>query len=194
MSYSVAVTSPGKNPRSTPVTLRTEDRAIKSLKRFEGAVVGDILRPNEPIITIDDMEKLVGKPFDGPHGIKLSVSDYKSVKGGAVSVKVRAEMPQYWAMQALVARGRLSPEDLNIGNVQNKLKFYDANGKVLPTPQQRSANYSGSNLSQTYEAELVFPPSNPPRAGGGPPVKAVLVGTKVTTIEVPFAMENVRLP
>ncbi len=194
MGYATVNQPQGQNPRLAPVSLRTDDRAIKRLKRFEGVVIGDILRPNEPIITIDDMEKLLGKAFDGPHGIKLSVSDYKAVKGGAISVRVRAEMPQYWAMQALIARGRLSAEDLNIGNIQNKLKFYDAKGVECKAPQQRSASYSGSNVSQTYEAELLFPPSNPPQAGGGPPAKVVLVGTKVTTIEVPFAMENVRLP
>lgn len=188
------VPGPSQNPRLTPVTLRTDDRAIKKLKRFEGIVIGDILRPNEPIIAIDDMEKLLGKTFDGPHGIKLAVSDYKAVKGGAIAIKVRVEMPQYWAMQGLVARGRISADDLNIGTIQNKLKFYDAKGVECKTPQQRSASYSGTNWSQTYDAELYFPPTNPPQSGGGPPVKAVLVGTKVTTIEVPFAMENVRLP
>lgn len=194
LSISQVSFQPGRNPRLTPVTLRTDDRAIKYLKRLEGVVVGDIHRPNEPIIVIDDLEKLIGKAFEDPHGIKLAVNDYKTSKAGVVSIKIRVEMPQFWAMQGLVGRGRMSADDLNIGNVQNKLKFFDAAGKACATPQQRSASYSGSNWSQTYDAELYFPQSNPPKDGAGPPVKAVMIGTKISTIEVPFAMENVRLP
>ncbi|QEL15325.1 HEAT repeat domain-containing protein [Limnoglobus roseus] len=186
-------TTRGNNPRLTPVTLRTDDRAIRSLKRFEGVVVGEVNQPNQPVITIDGMDKLVGKSFDGPNQTKLSVASYQVGKDGSVVVKIHAEMPQQWVFQQRLGgrlwNGNLN-DDLNIGNIPNKLKFTDADGKPCPTPSQRSTSYSGNQWNQTFDSELHFPKSSK----GGPPTKVVLTGTKVATVEIPFAMENVKLP
>lgn len=182
----------GNNPRLTPVTLRTDDRAIKCLKKFEGVLVGEVNQPNAEVITIDGIDKLIGKSFDGPHSTKLSITDYKTNKDGVVVVKVHAEMPQQWVMQQNF-RGRWNAnmnEDLNIGNLPNKLKFYDGEGKLCAAPQARSTSYSGSQWAQTFDAEMHFKKTDK----AGAPMKVVLTGTKAATIEVPFAMENVRLP
>lgn len=182
----------GNNPRLTPVTLRTDDRAIRSLKTFEGVLVGEVNQPNTPVITIDGMDQLIGKAFDGPHGTKLSVTDYKTSKDGVAVVKVHAEMPQQWVLQQTL-RGRWTQalnDDLNIGNLPSKLKFFDAAGKPCDAPQTRSTSYSGSQWTQTFDAELHFKKTDKV----GPPAKVVMTGTKVATVEVPFAMENVKLP
>ncbi len=183
------ITSIAHNPRLAPVTLRTDDRAIKRLTKFEGVVLGEIHRPNEPVITIDRIENQLNKVYQGSHQMKLSITSYQVKETGGTSLRIHVEMPQ------AVAMGGLSTaDDLNIGNVQNRLQFFDAKGNRCKNPQQRSAHYRGSNWTQSYEAELFFPPTKTPEQGAGEPMKVVLVGTKVTTIEVPFALENVRLP
>jgi hypothetical protein len=189
----IAIEQPGRNPRLAPVTLRTDDRSIKTLRKFSGIVVGEVFNPSMPIVTIDDLPKSVGRVLEGPNGMKLSIVEYREGTSGDVIVKLRAEMPQFWQMQGLAGlRGRFATEDMNIGSIQNRLKFTDSAGKPC-RPQQLRASYSGSNWTQTYESQLRFPSSSPP-VSAGPPVKVVLTGTRFTTVEVPFSFENVRLP
>jgi hypothetical protein len=193
-SSTIVLQSAAQNPRQTAVTLRTDDRAIKTLRRLDGVVVGEVRRPNESIIVVDDMAASVGRSFDGPYGFKLSINDRTVNETGGVTVKVRAEMHQAWILQGALARDQQLANEMNIGNVQNRLAFYDAAGRKCRAPQQRRASYSGSNWTQSYDAELYFPPLTPPADGAGPPVKLVVTGTQIATIEVPFTMENVRLP
>ncbi len=189
------INSAAHNPRLTPLTLRTDDRAIKTLRRLEGIVVGDVRRPNETIIEISDIQAGVGQVHEGPYQLKLAITGYTAAASGAVTVKVRAELPQLWAIAGAGAnRDPVLAQELNIGTIQNRLAFHDAAGKRCKAPQQRRSSYSGNNWSQSYETELHFPPTDPPVAGAGPPVKVVLTGTKLATIEIPFSMENVRLP
>lgn len=188
----LSVQSAARNPRLTPMTLRTDDRAIRMLRKLEGTVVGEIHMPNEPVITIADLSQSIGESFESPL-IRLKPGSLTVSKDGGTMLSIHAELPQFWGVQGMLARSQFLSEDLNIGNVQGRMRFIDAHG-VFCTPQQRSARYSGTNTTQTYDTELYFPPSKGPTTDAGPPVKLVLLGTKVTTIEIPFTMENVRLP
>ncbi len=194
-SSTIPIVSAAHNPRLAPVTLRTDDRAIKTLRRLEGVVVGDVRRPNQPIIVVDDLDGAVGRVHEGPHQLKLAITGYTVNASGGVTVKVRAEMPQAWALQgAGLMRDPILAEESNIGTIQNRLTFFDAAGKACKRPQHRRSSYSGSNWTQSYDTELYFPPTDPPIAGAGAPAKVTLTGTQLTTIEIPFAMDNVRLP
>lgn len=181
-----------QNPRHFPVTLRTDDRAVKRLQRFEGVVLGEILRPNSEIVVVENMEKQVGRTFDAGNGVMLSVENYRILTNDSARVRVNVLMPQLWRIQALAGRARQLSEDFNINNMQNRLKFYDAEGRLC-RPQPSSTAYSASGTSQSYNAEIYFASPRTPTSPGRP-VKLVMTGTKMTTIEVPFAMENVRLP
>ena len=79
---------------------------------------------------------------------------------------------------------------MNIGNLVNTLKFTDAQGKSLAAPQQMNTNYSGDGWRQTIDITLKFPKSST----AGVPTKVIQTGTKVVSVDVPFQLENVKLP
>lgn len=178
------------NPRLTLLSLRTDDRSIHTLKRLEGVVSGDIHVPNVPVITIDQMANSVGKSSDGPYSSKLSVSEYKLQKDGSTTVNIRGEVLQQWVLQQQMGGRPIPPEAMNIGNLINTLKFSDAQGKTLPAQQQTGTNYSGDGWRQTIDITLKFPKSSM----FGVPTKVVQTGTKVVSVDVPFQLENVKLP
>ena len=189
---SIVVARPGQNPRLAPVTLRTDDRSIRRLKHLSGIVVGEVYRTKVPIITIEDLARSTGRTFEGPNGLKLSISEYREGSSGDVYLKIRAEMNLFGISSGAVGnRSRFTADDQNIGTIQNRLQFTDSAGRTR-RPQQRSARYTGSNWTQTYEADFRFPSA--PQQTAGAPVKVVLTGTQFTTIEIPFRFENVLLP
>ena len=184
----VQTTAP--NPRLAPLAMRTDDRSIRRLQRLEGVVSGDIHVPNVPIVTIDQMANSVGKSTEGPYSSKLTVSEYTMQKDGSTTVHIRGETMQQWVLQQMMGGRAIPPEALNIGNLINTVKFYDAQGKVLPAPQQTATNYSGDGWRQTIDVTLKFPKSSTL----GVPTKIVQTGTKVVSVDVPFQLENVKLP
>jgi hypothetical protein len=53
-----------------------------------------------------------------------------------------------------------------------------------------SSSMHDDGVRQTQELELHFPK----QADAGPPARLDVVGNKALTVDVPFRMENVRLP
>jgi hypothetical protein len=183
------------NPRVVPVTLRTDDRAIKTLRVFEGVVVGEITQPNQPLVTIDQLPKSVGATGHGPADNKLTVVDYKAEATQTV-VKIRTESPNVWQLQRQGKRVGVMFANLTFGEGTSgqpdavKVQFFDADGKPCGMPSQRGGGSMEDGFRSTREMELAFPK----RPGVGAPVKLVVTGNKPVAVEVPFRMENVRLP
>ena len=186
------------NPRLVPVALRTDDRAIRKLARFEGVVVGEVNLTNVPLFTVDALAEAAGKPpLVGPNDTKLSVTGYAAGPDGRTTVRVRVEMWQQWVLQQL-KRGGFNNGVMfwgggwndSLGNLPNQLAWADAAGKPVGAPQQTSSSYTGDGWRQSVEVEFQFPKTGK----HGPPVKLVMRGTKPVTVEVPFRMTDVALP
>jgi hypothetical protein len=186
------------NPRLVPVALRTDDRAIKRLKVFEGVVAGEVNLANVPLFTVDSLADAVGKhPLVGPNEMKFSVSSHSVGKDGKTSVRIRVEAWQQWVLQQM-KRGGFNNGVMfwgggwsdTLNNLPTQLTWTDAAGKPVANPQQASTNYSGDGWRQTVEIEFHFPKSDK----HGSPVKVVMKGTKPVNVEVPFRMTDVALP
>ena len=186
------------NPRVVPVTLRTDDRSVRSLRLFEGVVVGEITLTNQTLATVGNLPRAAGATALGPYDAKYTLVDYKELSDGRVSLKLRTEGPNPWTMQRLGRRGGLVfnnamlLEDLSApsgaGRVQ--YKFTDANGRPIPQPMTQSSSTTDDGIRQTAEVELVFAK----RPEVGPPAMLTVIGNKPATVEVPFRMTNVVLP
>jgi hypothetical protein len=186
------------NPRIVPVSLKTDDRAIKSLRLFEGTVIGEVTLQNQTLATIDNLAKSVGVSAFGPSESRYSVIDYKTHQDGRVTLKVRTEGPNPWNAAQFGAARRVrmmamapvvwdGPTGSN-GGV--RLRYTDAAGKKLPTPLMRRSSATNDGFRQSWELELEFPR----RDGYGPPAKMTVTGDRPATVEVPFRMRNVPLP
>jgi hypothetical protein len=186
------------NPRVVPVVLRTDDRAVRRLRVFEGVVVGEVTLPNQPLAAVAGLPKSVGTAAAGPNDTRYTVLDYKALPDGRVSLKVRSEGPNPWTQQRLARRAGLVGGGLAVawegpipsGGGAVQFKFADAAGKPIPQPTVHGTTMSDDGVRQTAEVELVFPK----RPGVGAPATMTVVGNKTATVEVPFRMRDVILP
>lgn len=180
--------SPNSNPRLVPVAIRTNDRAVKTLRKFEGSILGEVHTPNSPVITIEKVENAIGVPHQGPTQSNFTVLEAKTQKDGSTLLKLRHESLTAWAIQQMKGGGGIWNNNDNPNDVISKIKYYDAEGKALKVPANEQNNYNGDGYRQTVEFTVRFP------KGSKPPVKIVVTGTKVTSVEVPFSLANVSVP
>lgn len=189
-------------PRVVPVKLRTGDRTVTRLKVLQGVVVGEVSVPNQPLIEVPDLARAVGSTFVGPNDARLTVTGYEAKPGGReVVVRLRVDGPNPAVMQRFgVVRQRVAMTNalpvapgagIPLAAGLGQAKFYDAAGNPvrLPTGPLFTDSSDGSGR-QTQELELTFTKA----AAGGFPVKLAAVGNKGVTVEVPFRLEDVRLP
>lgn len=186
------------NPRLVAVRFRTGDRTVHRLKSLEGVVIGQVIQPNQTLMSVEDLASAVGTSFDGPGDTRLTVLSAETAGTGPATVRVRAEYPNPWTMQRLGFRGRFAVTGImapplggavTLGGV-GQMSFTDAVGKAIRSITVTNSQMSDDGFRQTYEVELSFPKST----GYGPPAKLVVIGNKPLRIEVPFRLENVRMP
>jgi hypothetical protein len=197
VAYSTPFGQTRTNPRVVPVTLRTDDRAIRSLRVFEGVVVGEITLTDQALATVSNLSKSAGATVTGPNASRFTLLDYKELPDGRVSLKLRTEGPNPWTLQRLGRRGGLVFNNLMLEDLSGvsragrvKFKFTDAAGRPIPQPMTQSSSTTDDGIRQTAEVELVFAK----RPEFGPPATLTVVGNKPATVEVPFRMTNVVLP
>lgn len=174
------------NPRVVPLRLRTGDRHVPRLKLLEGVVVGNTVVPNQTLAAIDQLPKNVGLTAHAEGDTRVTVVSYDAKADGRVSVRVRTENPS--VINGFVNGRRMWQAAGR--NPFGQLRFYDAAGTLLRQPTISESNLNDDGFTQSNEYLLTFPKPG----DHGRPVKLVLVGNKPTTLEVPFRMENVRLP
>ena len=195
-AYGGAPSANRPNPRVVPVTLKTDDRAITTLKVFEGVVVGEVTIPNQPLATVDDLPRGSGMVVRGANDVNLSVASYDRQPDGQIAVKVRIDGPNPWAAQrlgrraGLVINGGMMWEGGVQSGATGRFQFADAAGGPIPTPPARLTSSSDDGVRQTAEYVFTFPRSLKDR----PPARLVLVGDKAAAVEVPFRLTDVRLP
>ncbi len=183
------------NPRVVPVILKTDDRGSKELKVLEGVVLGDATLKDAPLIVIDNLANAVSTTYAGSLGTQLTVTHFEKEKDGKWKLKVRIErVPQSTFLA--IRRGRMNPnmfgwggmiESNGSGGLLKQLKFYDAKGKDVKQPSANGGNTMFDGMKQTEDCDFTFP-------AGASPVKMVMTGTKLVTVEIPFKLENVKLP
>lgn len=186
--YATGGASPNANPRLVPVAIRTNDRAVKVLRKFEGAVLGEIHTPNSPIITVENLEKAVGVVKSGPMQSNFTLQEAKVQKDGSTVVKIKHETLTGWAIAQMKGNMNWNGNNDNPNDVIAKIKYYDADGKEIKAPNTEGSNYNGDGFRQSIEFTVRFP------KGTKAPAKIVLTGTKITPVEVPFSLVNVSVP
>lgn len=191
------VAGPRANPRIVPVTLRTDDRSIRKLRIFEGAVLGEVSIPNQTILAIDQLPKAVGASATAVGDLKMSILDYRVDDSGKLIMKVRTETPNPWSHIRLGKRATpwLNHQIVWDGGVRPdgnfaRLQFHDEAGKLVPHPHPRSSYGNDDGVRQSTEVELVFPR----RMDVGHPTRLSLIGNKPSTVEIPFRLQDVMLP
>ena len=189
--------APRPNPRVVPVKFNVGDRAVTRLRILEGVVAGELSLPDQTLIEVPDLSKAVGVTFRGPNDARLAVVGYEMKEGGReLTVRVRVDGPH---PQAVPRFGRNRAAFLNTFPVMpgagvalaaglGQARFFDAAGRPVRLPPGDWTTDSPDGIRQTQELQLIFPKT------GGFPVRMTAVGNKSVGVEVPFRLEDVRLP
>lgn len=180
------------NSRVVAVPLKLGTPAARSLRRLEGSVFAEVQVPNQQLIVVDQPEKKTNVAFEGPNDVKFTVLELKPAPGpgGLGTVKVQLEHPSDFGLNAR-RRGFNNfgwPEAPRPGGQGNRVEAYDAAGKPFPMSTSESTSFSNDGLVLTHTYTLTFRPDQ------GLPAKLAVVGPKLVTVEVPFALEDVPLP
>ena len=178
------------NPRVVPVPLKLATPSARSLKRLEGAVVGEVVLTNQSLLTLPAPAKTAGRRFDGFGDTRLTVTGV-SEANGAITMHLALEFPSPWAVSARrgLNPGGIWPESPQPGNQTPVVKAFDAAGKPMqPAGADAYTDATEDGQTMIYRMTWSF------KKGSGVPAKLVVVGTRTMLVEVPFVLENVPLP
>ncbi len=183
------------NARAVPVTFKADERDGKSLRNLEGLIVGEVSRANRPILTIDDFASSGGQAFDCQGTTLTVVSITSDAKSGSTKLVLRIGGQSNFdgvqqAMPLPGMRNRLGELGLSDRSIKN-IRYYDAEGRVMKQPVQQAVNSTNDGFSESTEFTLRFGSASSNVAPK--PVKLVVWGTEIVTVEVPFKLKDVPL-
>jgi hypothetical protein len=186
--------------------LKAGEKQAKALKELTGTVTAQVLAPPQPLLKVEKVLKSAGKEVTGDSGGAMTVTSITKEDNGDYKVQVRLTDPpaggvggavqfrQVQVVQGGVARIVMVPIRGGIGRTMSSpgsLLLLDAKGKAY-LQKQASTHMTRLlfNGTRTQDMTLVFAP----RAGQGEPASLVLSGQQITTVTIPFRLENVPLP
>ncbi|MBY0526186.1 MAG: hypothetical protein K2R98_22520 [Gemmataceae bacterium] len=161
-----------------------------SLKRLQGAIVGQMKTEPQSLIEVADILKASGREFQDKNGTTLQILQVESQKDGVVKVQFQLSgTPDDGGMGM---GGRFAkPMIRSAGQFQN-LSLRD--GKGRPYALLNMENDGGPRFLQNggmlHTATMYFQV----QAGQGEPATLVLTGRRTVWVEAPFVLENVPMP
>ena len=177
------------NPRHVPIALLAKDSNAKVLKELEGIITAEVLTGPEPIVTLDNILKAATKVIVQKGEYQIEVVD-RSETNDQIRLRIRIRMPVRNDFIAFQGRGaRLAQADgVGFGG-QTQIQLQDASGKLLNTPSMQLMEQSFDGMTQTSLYSLTISKKANPE-----PARLAVVGRRLATVEVPFALKNVPLP
>jgi hypothetical protein len=179
------------NPRIIPVPLKLATPHIRTIKRLEGLILGEIVLADQTLVTVTEPEKHTGRAIDAPGGVRFTVVSVVAPKDSAgATLQVTLEYGTPWAAGARRGwnPGGIWPESLRPEAQAPELQVFDAAGKAMQEESQTGHlhNFGGQSVQLTMTMQY-------PRAAGAP-AKLVVTGPRPIIIEVPFVLDNVPIP
>jgi hypothetical protein len=194
-----------------PIQLKKGAKDAKALKELSGVVTAQLLTELRPLIVADKLDKVVGKTFKGEEGGSIKIVGFRTEENQTTIQLVFEQPPHDKVVPAqpnvLAGNGVQGSTQLQGVKVMtrpgfgfmdsyNGLSFQDDKGNVLPIDvrqarMQMSFVQQGNGvLKQILTCTLVCPHDK----DKGRPAKAVYLGRKRATVEVPFTLKDVPLP
>jgi len=193
----------GMGQRQAVVRLKTGDKHAKVLKELKGHLTAEVIVPNETLITVENVLKAAGQTTKGKSGGAMTVNTIEKIANGDYKVKVTLEDVLGNNPFGGVFGGGVMIQNVQIqiggggaiglggmpGGGPGMPDLVDAKGNKYQLVQVPSRNMNANNGQVTQEFVLVFRANN----DQGEPARLVLFGSRTTTVQVPFAFQNVPL-
>jgi hypothetical protein len=170
------------------VALLTKESNAKTLKELEGVITAEVLTPPEPILTIDNIMKAATGESARKGEYQFEVVD-RSESNGQIRLRIRVQMPIRNDFVAFQGRGGLVIQGDGIGGGQAQIQLRDASGKAISTTSMQLMEQSFDGITQTSLYSFAISKKASPA-----PASFAVVGRRLATVEVPFALKNVLLP
>ncbi len=192
----VAGTVPTAGTQQVPVFLKKGEQPSKVLKELSGVLQADVMTPPEPVLAIDNLLQSAGKTVRRPEGGSLTLSQVEKTDSGMVLFNCELELPPDVLPGTLNARHPAGADRgpghgarAGVEARLNGLHLLDAHGSPLPIfptsvqPRPRAGTI-------VWEYGFACSSTNGPAEA----VRLVFVGSRTTTITIPFRLTDVPLP
>jgi hypothetical protein len=170
------------------VALLAKESTSKTLKELEGVITAEVLTPPEPILSLDNLLKVATKEAIRKGEYQLEVVE-RTETTDQVHLRIRVQMPVRNDFLAFQGRGGRLVQSDGFGGAQAQLQLQDATGKVIGNNTMQVMEQSFDGITQTTVYSFTFGKKANPQ-----PAKFVVIGRRLATVEVPFALKNVPLP
>ena len=183
--------------RQIPIALIVGSKAIRNLRELSGTVCGRVRTAPEPLVTVDNLPKTVGKATKGVDGSEVKITECKRGADGlcqlTVELKVTLETQMVDNMNGIFLGGR-RPQLDQANILLNKddptsppLKVFNAKGEALEfvtgTLHVQANNFASRIFTLVYK----------PGTSDSDPTKLEYVGRREVLVEVPFTLKDVPL-
>lgn len=180
------------NNRIISVPLRINTLSAHSLKRLEGIVYAELQASNQQLITVTDPRRHVGEVFSAPGELRFSIQEIKEKPTAKETGMIRMQLqyPSQWLIN-LRRRGGVNPgwPEAPVASADgNRVEAYDASGKLISVTSARDTEMSDDGFLTMQTIEFRYSPEQ------GMPAKFIVVGPKPVQVQVPFTLEDVKLP
>lgn len=195
------------------IRLQASGSAPRELSELRGTIAAVVQTAPEALITVDDIQKAVGKTITGPAGGSIKVKDV-STNNAQVRIRVELELPT--DTEAVLLAGALNPAmaanlarlnarglmmaqqpfagglrfTVESGNARRGegLTLYDAKG--VPFQTQQASQIRAVNNVVTQEYVVSFRPGK----DQGAPARLVYKAPRTSGVEIPFEFRDLKLP
>jgi hypothetical protein len=185
---------PESNPRHIPVRLQRAEKPSHLLKELAGTLVALVQGPNEPLVTIDNINESSGQAVQGSGGSSMKVVEVSRPEMGEVRLRVYVESPPRGlddgsfipSTMVMVVNGRRVGNDTEEPLSGQNFTLFDQKGHRYSTLR---AQTTGKRSGAAREYELSYQIEE-----GVEPTRFVFTGRRTAVVEVPFTLHDVPLP
>jgi hypothetical protein len=191
--------------RQIPITVVVDAKSAQKLGELSGVLCARVRTAAEPLLTVDDLAKAIGKTHTALDGGEVKIIDNRREDDGLIKIKVELKTNQPADVQNEIIQMRLGGRlrgarmgGMVVGQMPKiqltkdnpngmPFKLYNAKGQAMEFVNGELELAASNDGSGTYT--LVFKPG----AGDPGPAKLEYIGRRESLVEMPFTLKDVPL-
>lgn len=187
------------SPRLIPLRFKLPDQPGHVLSDLEAILAAQVRTPIMPLVTVDDVTAAVGKEIVGRDGLSLTVVSCIQGRSGEVILSLRV-VPGALMAQAFNPNIPIqvlpNNQQVPLNVIRAGLDMAGASQFTLTDGEGHAYQLVGSQVNQTIGpngVNLEYRLTYRPQKAQAQPRRLTLSGSRLTAIELPFAMHNIPL-
>ncbi len=166
----------GAGLRLIELALQLPNRECQTVRSLKGTLAVRVESAEYPVLMVEDVQRARDATFQLKDGVKVTVEKIKRLNDGSVTVGL--SLPAWSTSSRWISDSRLK---ITVDRAAFALELFDANGLAF-TPAN-IPSWGSREIRATFQ----------PKRNGALPGKIAVRGSHVTTIEIPFSFNDLRL-